>query len=559
MTSSTIIILITIVAYLAMMVIIGVVFSRKNSNVGDFYLGGRKLGPIVTAMSAEASDMSSWLLMGLPGVAFLTGGAEAGWTAIGLAVGTYINWLIVAKRLRIYTQRCNAITIPDFFANRYRDKKALMGITALIILIFFVPYTASGFSACGKLFSSLFGWEYHTAMIVSAIIVILYTCTGGFLAASFTDLIQSIIMTAALISIVVFGLITAGGIDNVVNNAKEIPGYFSLMNIHNLETGGSDKYSLLTIASLMAWGLGYFGMPHVLLRFMAIEDKNKIKTSRRIASVWVVISMAVAIFIGFIGKAITKFTELEQEIINRYQVMINGGMSRQDIEGVLQEMYGSDVSEKMISRTIDKFLCLGGLGGSNSETIIIKIAQFMSEHNVLLAIIAGLVFAGILACTMSTSDSQLLAASSSMSENIIKGVFGIKLTEKQSMLIARAVLMVIAVLGVILAWNSNSSVFRIVSFAWAGFGATFGPVMLTSLFWKRTNKYGAISGMIVGAVMVFLWKFVISEIGGVFAIYELLPAFIAALAVIIIVSLCTPAPEKEIIEEFDSVLAEMKN
>lgn len=283
------------------------------------------------------------------------------------------------------------------------------------------------------------------------------------------------------------------------------------MNIHNLETGGSDKYSLLTIASLMAWGLGYFGMPHVLLRFMAIEDKNKIKTSRRIASVWVVISMAVAIFIGFIGNAITKAGSLEV------------------------------------------------LDGSNSEKIIIKIAQFMSEKNALLAIIAGLVFAGILACTMSTSDSQLLAASSSMSENIIKGVFGIKLTEKKSMLIARVVLVVIAVLGVILAWNSNSSVFRIVSFAWAGFGATFGPVMLTSLFWKRTNKYGAISGMIVGAVMVFLWKFAISKLDGIFAIYELLPAFIAALAVIIIVSLCTPAPEKEVVEEFESVSAEMKN
>ncbi len=426
-------------------------------------------------MSAEASDMSSWLLMGLPGVAYLTGGAEAGWTALGLAVGTYVNWLIVAKRLRIYTHRCNAITLPDFFANRYRDKKALMGI------------------------------------IVSAIIIIAYTCTGGFLAASFTDLIQSIIMTIALISIVIFGVFTAGGLGNVIDNAKEIPGYFSLMHIHDLGTGGSNKYSLLTIASLMAWGLGYFGMPHVLLRFMAIEDKNKIKTSRRIASVWVVISMAVAIFIGFIGNAITKAGSLEV------------------------------------------------LDGSNSEKIIIKIAQFMSEKNALLAIIAGLVFAGILACTMSTSDSQLLAASSSMSENIIKGVFGIKLTEKQSMLIARVVLMVIAILGVVLAWNSDSSVFRIVSFAWAGFGATFGPVMLTSLFWKRSNKYGAISGMIVGAVMVFLWKFVISKLGGVFAIYELLPAFIAALAVIIIVSLCTPAPEKEIVEEFESVSAEMKN
>ena len=511
MSTSTIIIMITIIAYMAIMLIIGITFSKKNSSVGDFYLGGRKLGPIVTAMSAEASDMSSWLLMGLPGVAYLTGGAEAGWTAIGLAIGTYLNWLIVAKRLRIYSSSCNAITIPDFFSNRYRDgKKALMGISALIILIFFVPYTASGFSACGKLFSTLFNWDYHAAMIISAIIIIAYTCSGGFLAASFTDLIQSIVMTLALISIVCFGIHTAGGFGEVVDNAKNISGYFSLTHIHNLETGGSDKYSLLTIASLLAWGLGYFGMPHILLRFMAIGDKNKVKTSRRIASVWVVISMAVAIFIGFIGNKLTQLGELE------------------------------------------------ALNGNNSETIIIKIAQFMSEKHVVLAIIAGLVFAGILACTMSTSDSQLLAASSSMSENILKGVFNIKISEKQSMLAARAVLVVIAALGIVLAWNQDSSVFRIVSFAWAGFGATFGPVVLTALFWKRSNKYGAIAGMIAGAIMVFVWKFGISKLGGAFAIYELLPAFVFALAVIVIVSLLTPAPEKEIVQEFENVQAEMK-
>lgn len=511
MSTSTIIIMITIIAYMAMMLIIGITFSKKNSSVGDFYLGGRKLGPIVTAMSAEASDMSSWLLMGLPGVAYLTGGAEAGWTAIGLAVGTYFNWLIVAKRLRIYSSSCNAITIPDFFSNRYRDsKKALMGISALIILIFFVPYTASGFSACGKLFSTLFNWDYHAAMIISAVIIIAYTCSGGFLAASFTDLIQSIVMTLALISIVCFGIHTAGGFGEVIDNAKNISGYFSLTHIHNLETGGSDKYSLLTIASLLAWGLGYFGMPHILLRFMAIGNKNKVKTSRRIASVWVVISMAIAIFIGFIGNKLTQLGKLE------------------------------------------------ALDGNNSETVIIKIAQFMSEKHVVLAVIAGLVFAGILACTMSTSDSQLLAASSSMSENILKGVFNIKISEKQSMLAARAVLVVIAALGVVLAWNQDSSVFRIVSFAWAGFGATFGPVVLTALFWKRSNKYGAIAGMIAGAIMVFVWKFGISNLGGAFAIYELLPAFVFALAVIVIVSLLTPAPEKEIVQEFENVQAEMK-
>lgn len=503
-------ILLTIVVYMVGLLVIGFVYSRRNHDVSDFYLGGRKLGPFVSAMSAEASDMSSWLLMGLPGVAYLTGGAEAGWTAIGLAIGTYLNWLIVAKRLRVYTQRCgNAITIPDFFSNRYRDtKKVLMGVAAVIILIFFVPYTASGFSACGKLFGTLFGMDYHAAMIISAVIIVAYTCTGGFMAASFTDLIQSIVMTLALICIVFFGVNAAGGFDAVIDNAREIPGYFDLMNIHNRETGSSDPYSFLTIASLLAWGLGYFGMPHILLRFMAIEDKNKIRTSRRIASVWVVISMAVAIFIGFVGNALTA-------------------------GGALESL-------------------------ADSEKIIIKIAMIMSEKNVLLAVIAGLVFSGILACTMSTADSQLLAAASSMSENILKGVFGMKISDKVSMLVARGVLLAIAALGIVLAWDPDSSVFRVVSFAWAGFGATFGPVMLAALFWKRSNKYGAIAGMIAGGVMVFVWKFGISRLGGAFAIYELLPAFITACIAIAAVSLLTAAPEKEITDEFEAVQADMK-
>ncbi|WP_295089448.1 sodium/proline symporter [Ruminococcus sp.] len=510
MNTTDIIIIGTIIAYLIVMVGVGFIFSRKNENVGDFYLGGRKLGPLVTAMSAEASDMSSWLLMGLPGVAYLTGGAEAGWTAIGLAIGTYLNWLFVAKRLRVYSQRCGAITIPDFFSERYKDKsRVLMGVSALIILIFFVPYTASGFSACGKLFSSLFGWNYHVAMIISAIIIISYTCTGGFLAASTTDLIQSIVMTIALVSMVIFGVSAAGGFNNVIDNAESMAGYFSLSHIHNTETGVADKYTILTIASILAWGLGYFGMPHILLRFMAIKDKEKIKTSRRIASIWVVISMGIAIFIGFIGNALSKSGKLEM------------------------------------------------LNGSDSEKIVIKMAQYMSEHHVGLAIIAGLVFAGILACTMSTSDSQLLAASSSMSENILKGVFNVKLSDKASMIVARSVLLVIAALGIVLAWNKDSSVFRVVSFAWAGFGATFGPVMLTALFWKRSNKWGAIAGLITGAVMVFVWKFLIAPIGGIFGIYELLPAFLCAFAAIIIISLVTGAPAKEVSEEYDIVKQEL--
>lgn len=500
--------LFVIIVYLIAMVFIGIFYSKKNNDVGDFYLGGRKLGPIVTAMSAEASDMSSWLLMGLPGVAYLSGCAEAGWTAIGLAIGTYLNWLIVAKRLRRYTVKANnSITIPAFFSNRYRDKShSLLAISAIIIVIFFVPYTASGFAACGKLFSTLFGVPYVPAMLVSAVIIVAYTALGGFLAASTTDLIQSIVMTIALVIVVVFGINAAGGFDAVMENAHSLAGYISMTSIHDPVTKTSSPYSGLTIASLLAWGLGYFGMPHILLRFMGIENENKLKLSRRIASIWVVIAMFIAIFIGIIGLGMTKAGALE----------------------VLE-------------------------GSSQAETLIVKVAILLSNHGVLAVIMAGLILAGILACTMSTSDSQLLAASSSVSQNILHDCIGLNLSQRASMVMARVTVVIIAVIGVILARNPDSSVFRIVSFAWAGFGATFGPVMLFALFWKRSNRNGALAGLIVGGVMVFVWKFLIAPMGGVLAIYELLPAFICASAAIIIVSLLTAPPSQEIIDEFENV------
>lgn len=248
---------------------------QKNNSTDDFYLGGRKLGPFVTAMSAEASDMSSWLLMGLPGVAYLTGISDAGWTAIGLAAGTYINWLIVAKRIRRYTHTCNnSITIPSFFSNRYRDEKRCCRSLLLFYCYLFIPYTASGFAACGKLFSSLFGVKYLTAMIISAIVIVAYTTLGGFLAASTTDFIQSIIMSVALIVVLIFGVETAGGIGAVIHNASELPGYLSMTLSYDVNTGNAAPYSALTIVSTAAWGLGYFGMPHILLRFMAIEDEK---------------------------------------------------------------------------------------------------------------------------------------------------------------------------------------------------------------------------------------------------------------------------------------------
>ncbi|MBQ2987435.1 MAG: sodium/proline symporter [Tyzzerella sp.] len=507
MTNTIIGLLTVIVIYLIAMVLIGVYFSAKNKDVSDFYLGGRKLGPIVTAMSAEASDMSSWLLMGLPGVAYLSGCAEAGWTAIGLAIGTYFNWLIVAKRLRRYTAKNNSITLPEFFSNRFRDNSRLiLAISAIFIVVFFVPYTASGFAACGKLFATLFDIPYAPAMIVSAIIIVAYTALGGYLAASTTDLIQSIVMTGALIIVVVFGVNVAGGMDAVLDNAKNLDGYMSLFATHDPVTGTSSAYNGLTIASTLAWGLGYFGMPHILLRFMGIEDENKLKISRRIATVWVVISMAVAIFIGIIGYSMSKAGAIE--------VLV---------------------------------------GKSQAETLIIKTAMLLSENGVLALIMAGLILAGILACTMSTSDSQLLAASSSVSQDLLKNCFGLKLSEKASMRTARITVVLISVVGVIIAWNPNSSVFDIVSFSWAGFGACFGPLMLFALFWKRTNRNGALAGMIVGGVMVFVWHYLIAPIGGIWGIYELLPAFILSSITIVVVSLLTAPPSKDIVEEFESV------
>lgn len=513
MTKEQICMLAAIVAYLLFVLYIGVRCSKKNKTVDDFYLGGRRLGPLVTAMSAEASDMSGWLLMGLPGVAYLSGICDAGWTAIGLAIGTYVNWAIVAKRLRNYSQKCgNAITIPDFFSNRYRDSKnILMGISAVVIVVFFVPYTASGFVACGKLFSSLFDIDYHVAMIVSAVVILGYTCIGGFLAASTTDLIQSIVMTIALLIVFGFGISAAGGVDAVIDNAKALPGYLSMNATYDPVAGASSEYGALKIASTFAWGLGYFGMPHVLLRFMAIEDSKKIKLSRRIATIWVVISLAVAVCIGVIGLGMTNAGKIE------------------------------------------------ALEAANSEKIIVKIATLLSTHGVFFALIAGVILAGIFASTMSTSDSQLLAASSSVSENIISKVLKVKISEKTSMLVARITLVLIAIVGVILAWNPDSSVFSIVSFAWAGFGATFGPVMLFSLFWKRTNKWGALAGMLSGGIMVFVWKYLISPLGGILNIYELLPAFIVACIAIVAVSLCTKAPEQEMIDEFNEVKQMMKS
>ncbi len=509
MTNAQFLIISTIVIYLMAMVFIGVWFSRKGSgeNSSEFYLGGRKLGPIVTAMSAEASDMSSYLLMGLPGLAYLCGVAEVGWTAIGLAVGTYLNWLIVARRIRRYSAKLGAITLPEFFARRYGDNKNILSlIAALVILIFFIPYTASGFKAVGTLFNSLFGVEYHLAMVVGAVIIITYTVLGGFLAVSTTDLIQSVFMSIALVVVVFFGIQQAGGMSVVMENARALPGYLNLTQGYDPASGTAGSYGFLPIVSTLAWGLGYFGMPHILLRFMAVRDENELNLSRRIASVWVVLSMGIAIFIGIIG----------------YSVSLAGKVP-------------------VLTTSAD------------SETIIVQLANLMSQHGILLALMAGVILAGILAATMSTADSQLLAAASSVSQDLARDFLKIQISARAEMIAARLTVIIIAIISVFLAWNPNSSVFRVVSFAWAGFGAAFGPTVLFALFWRKSNKYGALAAMSSGGLMVFIWKFLIAPMGGAFAIYELLPAFIVASVMMIIVSLATGEPDAEVSGVFDQM------
>ncbi len=507
MSTAQICIMATIILYLCFVIFTGVMIGRRSKKSAEgFYLGGRSIGPLVTAMSAEASDMSSYLLMGIPGLAYLSGVADASWTAIGLAIGTYLNFLLVARKLRRYSVKLDAITIPSFISKRYGEKKpVIMCISALIILIFFVPYVASGLAAIGKLFNSLFGWDYMLAAFIGAIVIISYTSIGGFSAVATMDLIQSVIMTAALAVIVVFGVVQAGGMDAVLAHAQTLPGFLSFTETYNVSTGGADPYGFIRIISMLAWGLGYFGMPHILVRFMAIRDENELTLSRRIAATWVVLSMGVAVFIGIVGHAVSASGRVPF------------------------------------------------LEGSATETIIVKLSDLLSSYGIIPAVVAGCILAGILAATMSTADSQLLAASSAFSENIVQEVFGVKLTQKQTMLIARLTVVVIAVIALFLASDPNSNVFQIVSFAWAGFGATFGPAILCALFWKRSNRQGIMAGLIAGGAMIFIWKFLVRPMGGALDIYELLPAFVVALAAIVAVSLLTPAPDAEIEKLFDEV------
>ena len=508
-------ILIAMVCYMAVVIGIGIYFAkRSNQSSEDYFLGGRSLGPWVTAMSAEASDMSGWLLMGLPGVAYWCGLSDAAWTSIGLALGTYINWLLVAKRLRRYSAVAgDAITLPDFFSNRFHEKKkVIMTLSALFILIFFTVYASSCFVTCGKLFSTLFGASYQSMMIAGAVFVVIYTFLGGFLAESASDFMQAVVMIFALTVILITGTLAAGGLQAVVDNAKNIPGFFTFFGIASPSVdasgiqqvangapvfGEAGSYGFLTIISTLSWGLGYFGMPQVLLRFMAIRKTDELVRARRIATVWVVISLAAAVLIGLMGRAMFPV----HETLNT---------------------------------------------ASGAENVFIVLSRHL-----LPPLLAGLVMAGILAATISSSDSYLLIAASAVSLNIFKGILKKDASDKQVMTMSRIILLLIAVAGVIIAMDENSVIFTIVSFAWAGFGAVFGPIMLFSLFWKRTTQAGAIAGMVTGGVMVFLWKLALKPLGGVFGIYELFPAFVLSCLVILVVSLLTPVPSAQIQQEFD--------
>ncbi|MDR2792451.1 MAG: sodium/proline symporter PutP [Treponema sp.] len=517
MTAANIQTLIGIFAYLLMIIAVGLWYARKsNSGIEEYFIGKRGLGPWVTAMSAEASDMSGWLLMGLPGVAYFTGSGEAFWTAVGLFAGTWINWQIVAKRLRNYSQLAgNAITLPEFFSNRFHDKKNVLKIiAATIILAFFSIYVASQFVTFGKMFTYVFNADsYYSVMVIfGAGILLVYTLLGGFLAVCMTDLIQGILMFFSLLAVLIFGFVFSGGFGGIGARIGDISRFLDIFGIAtpSMQDGvqvvvngapqfgeGAD-YSLLSIFSCLAWGLGYFGMPQVLIRFMAIEKASKIRKSKLIAIVWCFISLFAAVAIGLIGRAY--FPNLLTT--------------------------ASDAEKIFLYLTTDFFPPL----------------------------IAGFVLSGILAASMSSSDSYMLTASSSLANDLFK-TFSKKASEVTVMWVARIAILIVTVFATIIALSGKQSIFRIVSYAWAGFGAAFGPLIIFSLFWKRTTLPAAAAGMLTGGIMVILWKNVISTLGGAFAIYELLPSFILSSIVIFVVSLLTKTPSMEIQKEFNEAKA----
>ena len=496
--------LIAFILYLVLMVGIGALYSKKNSNSEDYFLGGRSLGGFVAALSAQASDMSGWLLMGLPGAIFLSGISGDGWVAIGLLVGTALNWLIVASPLRRYTILAgNSVTLPMFFEHRYGDKKKiLMTISSVIIAFFFVVYTASAFAAGGKLFSSVFGIDYTLALTIGAVVILAYTFMGGFKAVCTTDFIQGTLMIVALLAVPIAALaimnsqgltLTNGLIDNGVEDTAAFTGLFT----------GTTATSII---SGFAWGLGYFGMPHILVRFMAVKDEKEMGKSKVVAISWVTLSLVFACVIGVVGRAFMNYDEIM---------------------------------------------------AAGQERIFIEMIKRVFVTEIPASLVAGIFLCGILAAIMSTADSQLLVSASAIAEDIYKGVIKKDADDKTVLRLSRVAIIVIAIVAYVIALDPNSSVMTLVSDAWAGLGAAFGPLVLMSLFWKRTNLQGAIAGLVSGAVTVILWDYIPlvagSTLGSATGLYSLALGFPVSLIFIVIVSLATKAPEKEITDTFDRV------
>ena len=502
--NSTIIILLAFAVYMIMMVYIGAIFSKKNSNAEDYFLGGRNLGGFVAALSAQASDMSGWLLMGLPGAIFLTGlNSGDGWCALGLLLGTIANWLLIASRLRKYTIKANnSVTLPRFFENRFRDeKRILLLVSSIVIVIFFTVYCASALAAGGKLFDSIFGIDYHVALIIGAVVILVYTLLGGFLAVCTTDFIQGTLMLIALliVPICAVAFMKADGLSISAGLAPAIaenPGFVNMFK----------GVSATGVISGLAWGLGYFGMPHILVRFMAVKDEKEMTKSKTVAITWVTLSLVAAAVIGVIGRAYMSFEYLNEV---------------------------------------------------GTEKIFIEMIKKVFTEEMNAPFIAGLFLCGILAAIMSTADSQLLVSASAIAEDILKGCLKKDADDDFVLKFSRASIIVVAIVAFFIAWNPNSSVMGLVSDAWAGLGSAFGPLVLLSLFWKRTNLPGAVAGLISGAVTVIVWDYIPmvggATIGGATGLYSLAVGFPVALIFIVVVSLLTKAPSQEIIDEFDSV------
>lgn len=489
--------LITFLVYLIGMLLIGITMYRRTHNLSDFVLGGRTLGPFVAALSAGASDMSGWLLLGLPGAIYLTGLSEA-WIAIGLAIGAYLNWQFIAKRLRIYTEVANdSITIPDFLENRFKDNSRLLRvISALVILLFFTFYTSSGMVAGAKLFEASFGLSYQTALWIGVIVVVSYTFLGGFLAVVWTDFIQGTLMFLALIVVPLVAINHLGGWNETVQ---------AVGNIEPTHLNMVKGVSFLAIISSLGWGLGYVGQPHIIVRFMALRSAKDVPTARFVGTTWMILGLYGAILTGFAGLAYVG--------ANDAALFTNLGLEVVTTNGV--QMLG------------------------DPEKIFIAFSQILFNP-----FVAGILLAAILSAIMSTIDSQLLVSSSAVAEDFYKGFFRRNATNRELVWTGRIATIVIALIAALIATNPESTVLELVSYAWAGFGASFGPIIFLALFWKGVTRNGALIGIIIGAVTVIIWGGVLT--GGIFDLYEIIPGFAFNLIATIIVSLLgKPDPAME--------------